>query len=118
MRKHFINSLVVLVGCALTAQAGENWTQFRGDRAAGVADGQNLPDTWSTTENVAWIVDIPGHGWSCPVVWGDRVFLTSFVSDASVAKPDSGFYRPADVKAPEGTHRWTVYCLNAKTGEK
>ena len=82
-----------------------------------MADGQNLPDTWSTTENVAWSTGIPGHGWSSPVVWGDRVFLTSFVSGDDVVAPESGFYRPADVKVPTGVHRWTVFCLHAKTGK-
>ena len=39
-----------------------------------VAEDPTLPDTWSPTENVAWKVDIPGSGWSSPVVWGDTIF--------------------------------------------
>ncbi len=57
--------------------AAQEWPQFRG-RMAGVAvDHPDLPETWSTTENVRWVVDIPGVGWSSPVVWGDHVFVTS-----------------------------------------
>ena len=47
----------------------------------GVADNPNLPERWSTHENVAWKVDVAGRGWSSPVVWGERVFVTTVVSD-------------------------------------
>ena len=39
-----------------------------------------LPDSWSATENVAWKADVPGVGWSSPVVWGDHIFLTSAIN--------------------------------------
>ena len=51
-----------------------NWPQFRGSDARGVADHPGLPNRWSTNENVAWKVEVPGRGWSSPIVWGDRVF--------------------------------------------
>jgi hypothetical protein len=55
-----------------------HWPRFRGPNADGVApDHEGLPVTWTTTENVKWVAEVPGLGWSCPVVWGDRVFLTS-----------------------------------------
>ena len=56
-----------------------NSPQFRGPRGDGVAYGTNLPVTWSTTSNVVWSCTIPGKGWSSPIVWGDRVFVTSAV---------------------------------------
>ena len=64
--------MMVLVG----ATPGENWPAFRGDGTS-VTDAQQLPLTWSDTENVAWSVEIPGYGQSSPVTWGDRVFVTS-----------------------------------------
>ena len=58
-----------------------NWPQFRGPNATGVADGQHPPSTWDVKAgtNVRWKTPIPGLGHSCPVVWGDRVFLTTAV---------------------------------------
>ena len=61
--------------------AALNWPQFRGPDATGVADGQHPPITWDVKAgtNVQWKTPIPGLGHSCPVVWGDRVFLTTAV---------------------------------------
>ena len=55
----------------------ENWPQFRGPGGQGVATEKNLPLKWSATENVAWKTALPGESWSSPVVWGDRVFVTT-----------------------------------------
>lgn len=44
---------------------------------AGCGEGTNLPDRWSAEENIAWKRDVPGRGWSSPIVWGSRVFLTT-----------------------------------------
>ncbi|MHC4226655.1 MAG: hypothetical protein ACYSW0_04440, partial [Planctomycetota bacterium] len=75
------NSTVILAASLLLAPnafAEANWPQFRGP-SAGVAEDSILPDTWSTTQNVAWTVEIPGRGWSSPIVWGNRVFVTSAI---------------------------------------
>src|SRR5436190_8661320 len=103
---------------AASSQASETWPQFRGRHSAGVADGSNLPDSWSTTTNVAWQSEVPGHGWSSPVVWGKRVFVTSFVGSEKVVAPKSGFYAPREVVTPSGDYRWVVYCLDVQTGNK
>ena len=102
-------------GIPLTA-----WPRFRGPLADGVAvDHPNLPETWSKSENVAWAADVPGFGWSCPVVWGDRVFITTVVSEASFEKPKAGLYLGAGVRtAPKGEHRWLVYCFDLNTGKE
>jgi len=55
----------------------ENWPQFRGPAGQGVSDEMNLPLQWSATENVAWKTELPGESWSSPVVWGERVFVTT-----------------------------------------
>ncbi|HEX7377051.1 MAG TPA: PQQ-binding-like beta-propeller repeat protein [Pirellulales bacterium] len=59
------------------AERPNRWPQFRGPGARGVGEGTNLPDRWSAKENVAWKRDIPGRGWSSPVVWASHVFLTT-----------------------------------------
>ena len=60
----------------------QQWPQFRGNRAGVAADDPRLPDTWSTTENIAWKLDIPGRSWSSPVVWGNHVFVVTAINAA------------------------------------
>ncbi|HSC27639.1 MAG TPA: PQQ-binding-like beta-propeller repeat protein [Vicinamibacterales bacterium] len=86
---------VLFVGALASAPVsneGPGWPQFRGPGGAGVADGSSLPDKWSTTDNVAWVVELPGRGWSSPIVWGDRVFVTSAVSPGAFKQPSTGIY--------------------------
>ncbi len=112
--------LALLIWSGVPAAAeSDNWPQFRGpDGTAVVADDAGLPETWSATENVAWKVPIPGLGWSSPIVWGDRVFLTSVVAEEEYEGPQPGLYVPASgVGAPPGNHRWIVLCLDLGSGE-
>jgi hypothetical protein len=67
--------------------SAQNWPQFRGEQAGVAADDPSLPDTWSETLNVAWKIEIPGRGWSSPVVWGDHVFVTTAVNLRSRSRP-------------------------------
>jgi hypothetical protein len=93
-----------------------NWPQFRGPGALGVGDGTRLPERWSATDNVAWKVEIPGHGWSSPVVWGDRVFVTSVVSVTDIEPPKKGLYFGGERPASTAEHRWMVYASDWSTG--
>src|SRR5882757_6908616 len=61
---------------AVQARA-ENWPQWRGPNNDGVSTETNLPTTWNRTENVAWRLALPGAAGATPVVWGDRIFLTT-----------------------------------------
>lgn len=107
-------SLIMLLLTA--AIADERWPQFRGPGSLGVVEDPNLPDTWSATENVAWKTDIPGTGWSSPVVWGNNIFVTSVVSAVEGEKPKKGLYFGGERKAPNEVHRWMVYCVDWSTG--
>jgi outer membrane protein assembly factor BamB len=93
-----------------------NWPQFRGANSDGLADGSTLPESWSTTENVVWKTEIPGWGWSSPVVWGDKIFVTSAVSERDREKLVIGGYPGGQVK-PTEMHRWMTYCLDFDTGK-
>src|SRR5437867_2952383 len=66
---------LLLVLCPF-ARAGE-WPGWRGPRGDGHSDEKNLPTHWSDTDNIAWKVAIPGKGHSSPIVWGNRLFLTT-----------------------------------------
>ena len=69
-----------------------NWPQFRGADGAGIADSSVLPTRWSATENVAWSAEVPGRGWSSPIVWGDRVYLTTAVNTGGFKAASTGIY--------------------------
>ena len=73
------------------ADAGP-WPQFRGPGGRGVAETSTLPARWSATDNVAWVTALPGRGWSSPIVWGDRVFVTSAVNKGAFKAPATGIY--------------------------
>jgi len=94
-----------------------NWPQFRGS-SAGIAEDSILPDTWSTTENVAWTLEIPGRAWSSPIVWGGRIFITSAISEGDAEMPKKGLYLGGNRNTPSGNaHRWMVYCIDWNSGE-
>jgi len=99
-----------------TVSAQQNWAQFRGPNAGVVPDNPNLPETWSTTENVAWKTAIPGLGWSSPVVWGDHVFLTAGVNTGAPEPFKAGQLRGPDIIKPAAPYRWMVYDVSLETG--
>ena len=93
------------------------WPQFRGPESRGVATGAYLPDRWSAEENVTWKTEIPGRGWSSPIVARDRVFLTAVVNLGESEEPKKGLYFGGDRrKPPESDHEWKVLCLDLQTG--
>lgn len=70
--------------CALScvaASASDNWPQFRGPAGDGQTDESQIPLSWSASENIAWQTEIPGVGWSSPVIWGERVWLATATED-------------------------------------
>ena len=101
----------------------DNWPRLRGADASGLPkDGKHegLPIKWSKTENVKWKTQVPGTGWSSPVVWGDKVFITSVINDKAEEneKPKAGLYLGLGRRGvPSGTHHWMVYCMDLKTGK-
>ena len=117
MRTRIIPALFLTLLALNTCFASDNWPQFRGPKSMGVADDPKLPDTWSATENVAWKTDIPGVGWSSPVVWGNKIFVTSVISKGEVEAPKKGLYFGGERKASTDEHRWMVYCVDWKTGK-
>ena len=68
--------LVVLIGMRL-ADGAENWPQWRGPAGNGTSDSTNLPTEWNLDKNIVWRAELPSWSGGTPVVWGDRVFVTS-----------------------------------------
>src|SRR5262245_11053098 len=63
--------------CCLIAVRAENWPQWRGPMGAGISKETGMPVSWSEPENVIWKLPMPGMAGSTPIVWGERIFLTS-----------------------------------------
>jgi outer membrane protein assembly factor BamB len=95
-----------------------SWPSFRGPQASGVADGQKLPDTWdgTTGTNILWRTPIPGLAHSSPIVWGDRVFVTTAVSSRGSATFKPGLYGDGDASDDRSPHKWMLYALDKRTG--
>ena len=79
-----------LLLAAVALDEAEQWPRFRGPDSIPVSANSDLPDRWSTSDNVEWAVEVPGVGWSSPIVWNDRVFLTSATSESPMKPPSLG----------------------------
>ncbi len=110
----------ILLGAAVSGQSGTPaWPGFRGPAASGVADGQRIPETWNavTGENIAWRVEVPGLAHSSPIVWGDRIYVTSAISSRADATFKPGLYGEGTASEDRTPHKWVVIAVNRKTGK-
>src|ERR1043165_5496614 len=94
-------SIILLLALPTGAQKPASsgyWPSFRGDHAAGVAEGQNLPMQWDGGKgnNIKWKTRIPGLAHSSPVVWGDTIFVTTAISSRGNATFKRGLYGDGD----------------------
>jgi outer membrane protein assembly factor BamB len=101
--------LCLLTNAFADSAAVKFWPQWRGPLATGVAPLADPPVLWSETRNIKWKLAIPGEGDATPIVWGDRVFVLSAVPDPSA--------QPNKDKAPNGTFRFTVFCIDRGSGK-
>ena len=112
--------LAALLGvCAFTpgVNAESNWPQFRGSDSRGIGEGESLPEHWSTTKNVEWKTDLPGRGWSSPIVWGNHIFVTTVINLGEIEAPRKGLYFGGNRDAPNSVHQWKVFALDLESGE-
>jgi outer membrane protein assembly factor BamB len=119
MNKHKIIGLTALClwPMFIFAVPKNNWAQFRGPGALGVSGNPGLPEKWSPTENVLWKQEIAGRGWSSPVVWGNRIFLTTAINEGRTEEPRKGLYFGGERKATKDIHHWKVLCLDLESGK-
>jgi outer membrane protein assembly factor BamB len=73
--------IVSLAAASALPALAENWPQFRGPTGQGISRETGVPVKWSDTEHIAWKTPIPYAGWSSPIVFGDRVFVTGTTAD-------------------------------------
>ena len=108
-----VNHMALLLGFVLFA-AQNDWPQWRGLNNDGMARG-DAPTEWSDTKNIAWRVEIPGRGHSSPVIWGDKVFLTTAVqSTAAIASatPPANPTAAPDVATPRSLPTTSYFALS------
>ena len=96
-----------------------SWPSFRGPEASGIADGQDLPEQWNpkTRENVLWRTPIPGLAHSSPIVWGDRIFVTTAISSKPNATFKPGLYGDGDASEDLSRQKWMLYAIDKRTGK-
>lgn len=106
-------------GPPATRTAARPWPAFRGANAAGNGDGQGAVTDWNgpAGTNVRWKTAIPGIATSSPVIWKDRVFVTTAISSGKDVTLRTGLY--GDVKPADDVseHTWKVICLDRATGK-
>jgi outer membrane protein assembly factor BamB len=108
-----------LSSTTVSKQVNGSWPSFRGPLASGIAEKQNLPDRWDARsgENILWRTPIPGLAHSSPVVWGNRIFVTSAVSSDPKATFRPGLYGDGDASRDRSLHRWMIYAIDKRTGK-
>jgi outer membrane protein assembly factor BamB len=135
--------LAVCISAFVPAAAPSDaaWPQFRGPAGRAISTVTTLPTSWSTSINVAWNADVPGRGWSSPIVWGDQVIVTSAVGTRAFKQASPGIYgndyvaelqkqglndeqimeklRARDLESPEeaGDLRFMIYSFDVSTGK-
>ncbi len=93
----------------------DNWHQWRGPDASGVALRGDPPVKWSATENVRWKTAIPGEGHSSPVIWEDRIFLLTAVETDRPGKPSVTF--PDQRTTPPNRNvQYVLVCVDRRSG--
>ncbi len=116
--RRFCHSLLIFLLGTNFLNAEENWPRFRGSGGLGVGNDRPLPTQWDGKTNVVWQAEVPGQGWSSPIVWGDRIFVTAVMNEKTPL-PRKGLYiQDLLGKIPPGEHVWKLYCYDFDTGKR
>jgi outer membrane protein assembly factor BamB len=112
---------ILLVAGLLASQirAGQDWPSFRGASARGVADGHPTATKWDlkSGENIRWKTPIPGLAHSSPVIWGDRIFVTTAIKSEGESRLKIGLYGNIESEKEDIVFHWRVYCIDRQNGE-
>ena len=114
-------TLIALAACPIRGadRADVNWPSFRGAEAKGVAQGYKTPEQWNVekSKNLKWRTPIPGLGHSSPVIWGDKLFVTTAVKEGAEAALKVGLYGSIESVNEGVPHRWELFCLYKSNGK-
>lgn len=110
--------ITALLGPGTQEEAERQWAHWRGPLDTGEAPHGNPPVTWSEDENVRWKVELPGTGHSTPVIWGERIFVTTAIPIGEVLEPQPDRAPGAHDNAPvTRAQRFAVLAVNRADGE-
>jgi outer membrane protein assembly factor BamB len=117
----FIVASLILSSIEVTGQVipERQWPGYRGYMSSGVLDNANLPDTFNFEKdiNVKWKIEVPGLGISSPVIWDNKLFLTTAISEADKAGFKPGLYGDVTPVKDSSMHEWKIYCIDKNTGK-
>ena len=136
----YIVCTLLIYGCSSDSN---NWPQFRGPEYNMVINEGNLPTEWSNDQNIKWTYDLTGSSWSSPIIWENKVFITTSFAEKSVSGGGIGVFTPRPPVSPDANDttnrsapqppptpveedkrylddifRWEVTCLDLRTGEE
>ncbi|KPL24616.1 MAG: hypothetical protein AMJ75_03165 [Phycisphaerae bacterium SM1_79] len=116
-QRMFVSLILVILTTDLIAQ---NWPSFRGENARGVADGFRVSVKWNVAgkENILWKVPVPGLGHSSPVIWGNRIFVTTAIYTKGEQNLKVGLYGSADSEEEDADFSWVLFCFDKKSGKQ
>jgi outer membrane protein assembly factor BamB len=117
MSRRAITIIAWMLACG--SVSGQHWPSFRGPAASGVADGSPTPVKWNaaTGENVLWKTPVAGVAVSSPIVWGDRIFVSTAVSSDPAVGIRTGLYGDVEPLHDQSKHTWKVIALDKHTGK-
>lgn len=116
---------MIAISCCLSVRAGDDrlndaqhqWPQWRGPLATGVAPHADPPVEWSEDKNIRWKIALPGKGHSAPIVWGERIFLTTAIPVGDALPPKHAEVHGAHNNLPVTRHHlFTVLAVDRKAG--
>lgn len=119
-------ALAIGLDCGQGSTAGQtaNWPQWRGGGGNGISSETGLPGEWSETKNIRWKTAIPGRGHSSPIVWGNRVFLTTSIEGPIVPGAEAvrhirkgQEYRHPDSEGADHSYALKLLCLDVESGK-
>ena len=108
--------IVVVLGGSGLIQDEENWPHWRGPHHNGISHAVNLPITWSQTENIVWKTELPSWSAATPIIWGDRIFVTSPSKAEQTAQTRSSSRSRRSGRDPGGSSLLLI-CLSKKDGK-
>jgi outer membrane protein assembly factor BamB len=122
--RRFITIAIVIVSAGAASAfrgdvEGQQWPSFRGANAAGVADGHSTAVKWNTAtgENIAWKTPVAGVAVSSPIVWGNRVFVSTAISSDPNQGIRTGLYGDVEPVNDASKHSWHLIALDKQTGK-
>lgn len=147
----FPPSIVLILAIIILASScsrTQNWPQFRGPESNMLTAATTLPEEWDTIKNVEWTYELDGEGWGSPVVWGNKIFITSCFPEKVALVPERNPLAPPPPPGPAGApqpqpgqtpspgqqgppppedidstfkqdvYRWEVTCVDLNTGKQ